>query len=142
MELNKQGNAVPSDNLRSYYFHFKPTGEPLVDKILEAVSQGGRCFHSTELWQEEYEREGLEGKSVQEWIQNAANNAAASFARESNFAKDLVLAARLLEKTISVLNSTQSEYIAHGQLSEDDLIVLSNCESQIDAFLKSSGLAV
>lgn len=61
-----------------YYIGFDSTGVEPVDVILSAVARGGKAYHHTDGWNEEihpYEPE-FRGKTVSEWIQNAANDAA------------------------------------------------------------------
>ena len=58
----------------AYYYGFDPTGDPDIDAILIAVAAAGKAFHLTADWQEE----GGSGQGTpQEWIQSAANDAAA-----------------------------------------------------------------
>jgi hypothetical protein len=66
--------------LNAYYYSFHPTGDEMIDRILSAVACAGKAFHHTEDWDTElhpYE-DFLRGSTVVEWIQNAANDAAAS----------------------------------------------------------------
>ena len=65
--------------MNAYYFGFHSTGNELVDRILSAVACAGKAYHSTESWDEEtppYEP-CFKGSNPVEWIQNAANDAAA-----------------------------------------------------------------
>ncbi len=64
----------------AYYYGFKPTGVPEVDRILSAVACAGKAYHHTESWNEEagYTPEGHAGSLPVDWIQNAANDAAAA----------------------------------------------------------------
>ncbi len=71
------------DELRAYYYSFAPTGQREVDLILHAVARAGKAFHHTSQWTEDemaefYEH--CEGNTCVEWIQNAANKAAAELA--------------------------------------------------------------
>lgn len=66
--------------LDAYYFGFTPTGDELIDRILSAVACAGKAYHNTESWDEEtppYE-DFFKGKNPVEWIQNAADEAAAA----------------------------------------------------------------
>ena len=60
----------------AYYYGFTPTGNEAIDRILSAVACAGKAYHHTDCWQDETACEGCEGKSPEEWIQNAANDAA------------------------------------------------------------------
>lgn len=67
--------------MNAYYFGFDPTGVPEIDKILSAVASAGKAFHHTDQWTEELDGYGGHtGKTPAEWIQNAANEAAAALA--------------------------------------------------------------
>lgn len=76
--------------LHAYYYSFAPTGQREVDLILHAVARAGKAFHHTSQWADD-EMEGFyehcEGDTCEQWIQNAANKAAAALA-----AKDAELA--------------------------------------------------
>ena len=65
----------------AYYYHFEPTGEELIDRILSAVASAGKAYHHTEMWWEQDDRlktiAPFRGESYIEWIQNAADDAAA-----------------------------------------------------------------
>lgn len=67
--------------LDAYYYGFDPTGVEAIDRILSAVACAGKAYHGTEEWNETisvpYEP-FLRGNSCAEWIQNAANDAAAA----------------------------------------------------------------
>lgn len=65
--------------IESYWYEFDPTGIDEIDNILNAVALAGRYFHSTEFWNDEATGDGVVGDTPIEWIQNAANRAAASF---------------------------------------------------------------
>lgn len=70
-----------SDNLRmdAYYYGFTPTGSPEIDLILSAVACAGKAFHHTEDWNDKASAyKGHEGETPIDWIQNAANRAAAA----------------------------------------------------------------
>jgi len=62
----------------AYYYGFDKTGVPEIDKILSAVACAGKAFHHTDSWNDDidFTYEPHKGKSVVEWIQNAANEAA------------------------------------------------------------------
>ena len=62
--------------MNAYYYGFTPTGNHVIDRILSAVACAGKSYHNTDCWQDDCTRDGCEGKSPEEWIQNAANNAA------------------------------------------------------------------
>ena len=55
-------------------------------RILYAIAQAGKCFHSTSQWTEETEWKSmastLKGKTPIDWIQNAANDLANSIKKE------------------------------------------------------------
>lgn len=66
--------------LNAYYYGFEPTGDEMIDRILSAVACAGKAYHNTESWDEDtppYE-DFFKGSNPIEWIQNAANEAAAS----------------------------------------------------------------
>lgn len=66
--------------LGAYYYGFTPTGNEAIDRILSAVACAGKAYHYTESWNEEtppYE-DFFRGKTPVEWIQNAADDAAAA----------------------------------------------------------------
>ncbi|WP_333571289.1 hypothetical protein [Sphingomonas sp.] len=67
-------------NLSGYYIDFEPTGVFEIDLILSAVARAGKAYHSTEDWDEEtppYDHR-FKGNTPLDWIQNAANDAAAA----------------------------------------------------------------
>jgi hypothetical protein len=81
--------------LDAYYYGFTRTGHEGIDRILSAVACAGKAFHHTNQWTDEvwdgtprdkrpapYEP-FLRGWTPVEWIQNAANDAAALLAAES-----------------------------------------------------------
>lgn len=69
--------------LQAYYYGFEPTGVYEIDLILSAVARAGKAYHHTESWNEKMgEWPPLVGTSPVEWIQNAANAAAAKFPAE------------------------------------------------------------
>ena len=63
----------------AYYFGFTPTGEELIDRILSAVASAGKAYHHTEDWTEAIDpyEDVFRGQTCAEWIQYAANDAAA-----------------------------------------------------------------
>ncbi len=66
--------------LDSYYFSFESSGDSKIDLILSAVANAGKYYHSTENWGDEalYKSDDdLKGRTPIDWIQNAANDAAA-----------------------------------------------------------------
>lgn len=73
--------------LDAYYYSFDATGEIAVDRVLSAVACAGKAFHNTAPWaDEEIESptryaEHLRGATCNEWIQNAAADAAAEMVR-------------------------------------------------------------
>lgn len=80
----KEGGGVMDDlRLHAYYYSFAPTGQREVDLILHAVARAGKAFHHTSQWADD-EMEGFyehcEGDTCEQWIQNAANKAAAELA--------------------------------------------------------------
>jgi hypothetical protein len=87
LPVEGQREALPPEKWRmsAYYYQFDRTGVDAIDKILSAVASAGKAYHHTEWWSEEGEygpgeREPFTGTSCVEWIQNAANEAAALFA--------------------------------------------------------------
>lgn len=65
----------------AYYYGFDRTGCDEVDKILSAVAHAGKSFHHTEQWNENaHTAEYLTGNTPNDWIQNAANEAAQTIA--------------------------------------------------------------
>ena len=66
-----------------YYLHFDPTGNPAVDRILSAVGLAAKAFHGTENWAEAMDvpyGPVRKGESHEDFIQRAANDAAALIA--------------------------------------------------------------
>ena len=69
--------------LWAYYYSFDPTGQREIDLILHAIARAGKAFHHTDQWTEDgmtgvYDH--CEGDTCQQWVQNAANKAAAHVA--------------------------------------------------------------
>ena len=70
----------PKRRMQAYYYGFSPTGVDAIDKILSAVACAGKSYHHTECWQDECEPAwDHTGNSPAEWIQRAAEDAAAAF---------------------------------------------------------------
>jgi len=71
------------DDLRmnAYYYSFQPTGVREIDMVLSAVACAGKAYHSTADWDDETPKyyDEFEGETPVEWIQNAADKAAAKF---------------------------------------------------------------
>jgi len=66
--------------MRAYYYGFDPTGIPEIDRILSAVACAGKAFHHTDDWTTEASAyQGHVGDTPVDWIQNAANDAAAAW---------------------------------------------------------------
>jgi predicted nucleic acid-binding Zn-ribbon protein len=64
--------------MNAYYYSFDETAEPSVNLVLSAVACAGKAFHNTESWNDADEaNDDHEGGTPVEWIQNAANKAAA-----------------------------------------------------------------
>lgn len=72
--------------LEAYYFAFEPTGDEAIDRILSAVACAGKVYHQTREWSETPGATPghLRGDTPVEWIQNAANDAAASAKEKTN----------------------------------------------------------
>lgn len=70
--------------MNAYYYSFEPTGVEAIDRLLSAVACAGKAYHHTDQWTESvfgsepYEPDHRGGSPV-EWIQNAAEDAAAEF---------------------------------------------------------------
>jgi len=66
--------------MKAYYYDFIKTGVPEIDRILSAVACAGQAYHHTEGWQDEAPPyDGHRGDCPVDWIQNAANDAAAAW---------------------------------------------------------------
>ena len=68
----------------AYYYSFEPTGNSAIDTILSAVACAGKAYHHTDCWQDEtrpYE-DAHTGDCPVDWIQNAANKAAADMEKK------------------------------------------------------------
>jgi hypothetical protein len=69
----------------AYYYGFEPTGNHAIDRILSAVACAGKAYHNTGDWTDDKDWQGNQhaphpefgGASPVEWIQRAANDAAA-----------------------------------------------------------------
>ena len=74
-----------SNDLRmtAYYYGFEPTGVREIDEILSAVALAGKAYHHTDGWSEDTPPYGdhCEGECPIDWIQNAANRAAAALSK-------------------------------------------------------------
>jgi hypothetical protein len=69
----------PAFRMNAYYYGFAPTGLEVIDKILSAVACAGKAYHHTDQWNEDcapYEH--LRGDTPADWINNAAQDAAAA----------------------------------------------------------------
>lgn len=74
---------VPKWRMEGYYYSFNPTGNAAIDKILSAVGCAGKAYHHTRDWNDECSPyEHLRGNTAVEWIQNAADDAAASIQQD------------------------------------------------------------
>ncbi len=62
----------------AYYYGFTATGVIEIDRILSAVACAGKAFHHTDDWNDKCAGHGHTGETPVEWIQNAANDAAAA----------------------------------------------------------------
>ena len=69
-------------HLQAYYYGFSETDVRPIDLILRAVSAAGKLFHHTDQWASEidYPVENVRGSAPVDWIQNAADDAAATLA--------------------------------------------------------------
>ncbi len=65
--------------MNAYYYGFYKTGVAEIDKILSAVACAGKAWHHTEGWMEKSQWPPHIGDTPEEWIQNAANEAAKKF---------------------------------------------------------------
>lgn len=75
----------------AYYYGFDPTGVDCIDKILSAVACAGKAFQHTRDWNEEgMLRDDHTGDTPVDWIQNAANEAAATIIKSSGVYTDTV----------------------------------------------------
>lgn len=73
----------------AYYYGFGATGIAIIDRILSAVACAGKAYHHTDQWTSDctpYEH--LRGETVTDWIQNAADDAAAVLRASSATASD------------------------------------------------------
>lgn len=72
--------------MNAYYYSFTPTGVEAIDRILSAVACAGKAYHHTDSWSDEtvpYE-DVFRGACPVDWIQNAANDAAAAFNKSNH----------------------------------------------------------
>lgn len=66
--------------MQAYYYGFSETGKRPIDLILSAVACAGKSYHSTEDWLNECQSwTHLRGNTPADWIQNAADDAAADY---------------------------------------------------------------
>ncbi len=75
-----------SEELRmdAYFYGFLKTGVPEIDLILSAVACAGKAFHHTDQWTDHcLPYHGHSGSTPIDWIQNAANRAAAAWNRRT-----------------------------------------------------------
>lgn len=80
--LNMQEANMTELRMDAYYYGFTPTGVPEIDKILSAVACAGKSYHHTEEWNDNAGGwVGHSGDTPVQWIQNAANEAAAALKR-------------------------------------------------------------
>jgi len=78
----ERDGLVEPRRMDAYYYSFDPTGVDLLDKVLSSVALAGKAFHHTEDWNDQVAPSGDHtGGSPAEWIQNAANEAAAGITR-------------------------------------------------------------
>lgn len=71
------GLGAQPRRLDGYYIGFEPTGNHHIDKILGAVACAGKAYHHTDSWNDETRPyDDHTGRDPNEWIQNAANEAA------------------------------------------------------------------
>lgn len=75
--------------MSAYYYGFDATGIPQIDLILSAVACAGKAFHHTESWDDECVWPGHSGTTPQQWIQNAANAAAADLCASRQQVREL-----------------------------------------------------
>ena len=66
--------------MQAYWYEFEPTGVKEIDLILCAIATAGKANHHTASWVDDSYKKypDVEGGTPEEWIQNAANNAAES----------------------------------------------------------------
>jgi hypothetical protein len=99
LECLKKELRITSITENLYYYSFDNTGVFEVNKILHAVACAGNAFHHTDQWQDEalvcY---GHKGRTPEQWIQNAANDAA----RSLSFSKWISVKDRLPEHTAHI----------------------------------------
>lgn len=75
------GSGKRRIRMDAYYYGFGLTGVAEIDVLLSAVACAGKAFHHTESWGDECSpyHERHRGNSPVDWIQNAAEDAAAKF---------------------------------------------------------------
>ena len=78
------GTGTRPRRMDGYYIGFEPTGNFAIDKILGAVACAGKAYHHTDSWNDETNPyDDHAGRDPNEWIQNAANEAAALFKKNT-----------------------------------------------------------
>lgn len=99
-----------------YYIGFDRTGSPAVDKILGAVACAGKAYHHTECWNDETPPyDDHTGNSPNEWIQNAASEAADALDASEAVIADLMEA---LGKAAERLDASLFTNAEHAQARE------------------------
>lgn len=89
-QLDRSGEMTER-RMIAYYYEFYPTGVDCIDKILSAVACAGKAFHHTNEWCEDCDPcDDHVGYSPVDWIQNAANEAAATTIKSSGVYTDTV----------------------------------------------------
>jgi hypothetical protein len=74
----------------AYYYSFNLTGVDVVDKVLSAVAWAGVAYHHTDSWDEPAgPYADLAGETPVDWIQNAAEEAAAALEAAEARVKEL-----------------------------------------------------
>ncbi len=72
-------HRAPHSQFDAYHYFFTSTGVPAVDNILKAVALAGKRYHDTNQWGDD---DAEEGRSLADWIQEAADAAAKEFKKE------------------------------------------------------------
>lgn len=136
-----KGNQMTDElkrRLDAYYYGFDPTGCEPIDKILGAVACAGKSFHHTDCWRGKATvRDDHTGDTPEEWMQNAANDAAAAW----NTRTDQAEVARLrkaLEKAENIANDKTIFWFNQQQaaLQDGDEISASEYEKRRDVASK------
>ena len=93
----------------AYYYGFTFTGVREIDMILSAVACAGKAYHHTDNWSEETPAyEYHEGATPVDWIQNAADKAAAAWNRRPT---DTPAAAPLATSTVADSDGLKYEHV-------------------------------